>query len=171
MSSGEDQPYNSLGQIIAAGGEIALGLAIAYGWSDRQISLLFARRFEPMTPDDRRRLTDIAEASVNAARELNESGPSAGIGLGDVPIIPGLFGESPEGLRFKVIGEFQFDEGGKWYSARLDFPDVPTWQEMIAAIEAYAMNVSHRSPDRFGVDPDDPSQVNATRLTFVGRGF
>lgn len=69
MSS--DQPYNELGQILANGGDIALGLAISRGWSSGQIALLFASRFSPMRPEDERRLHTLAFAATEAAERIN----------------------------------------------------------------------------------------------------
>ena len=171
MSSGGEQPYNSLGQIIAQGGEIALGLAIAHGWTSGQIALLFARRFEPMRDDDRERLVAIADRSFRAAYLLSNKPDDFGISLDDIPIIEGLYGGENEGRRIKVIGEWQFEEGGQWYETRLDFPDLISLNEMMAMIISHGRDVGERCRDKFGFDKDEPITVKRWRITFTGRAF
>jgi len=171
MSEGESQPYNSLGQIIAAGGEIALGLAIVHGWTDRQIALLFSRRFEPMRAEDRQRLTDIANAAIGAADRINAIPVGGDISLSDVPIIPGLFGDEPEGRRVKIIGEWQFEEGGQWYETRLDLADLPSLLELARLIAQHGREVGQACRDKFGFDKEEPIPVSGVRITFAGRGF
>lgn len=133
MSS--DQPFNELGQILASGGEIALGLAISRGWSDRQIALLFARRFEPMREEDRERLVTTANRMVEAARYLNDIGDDDEIQLGNVPINPYLFGINPGGARAKVAYRFSVDEGVNWFDGRIDAHDLSSKAALFDLIE------------------------------------
>lgn len=133
MSS--DQPFNELGQILAEGGEIALGLAIARGWSGAQIALLFARRFDPMTEMDRQRLIGIANRAVVAASAINEMDPDAAIDLSLIPENPYLFGDEPSGRRGKVAGRFTVDEGQNWFDFRVDVADITNPAAMFEAAE------------------------------------
>lgn len=161
-----DQPYNSLGQILSEGGEIALGLAIAHGWSEGKISALFARRFEPMSANDRNRLLEIASAAVSAADLVNNLGPNDSLVPGDLPITPELFGNDPEGRRALLITEFSTDDGGKWYETRLTFADIPTMEEIREAIAAEASRRIVDSPSAFGLNRGDPQPELLFRVTF-----
>lgn len=161
-----DQPYNSLGQILAQGGEIALGLAIAHGWSDSKISALFARRFEPMSVTDRNRLVDLANAAIAAADVVNNLGESDALQPGDLPINSALFGDDSGGRRALLITEFSTDEGGKWYETRLTFADIPTMDEIREAIQAEADRRIHDSPSAFGLVRGEEEPELLFRVTF-----
>lgn len=148
MSS--DQPYNSLGQILANGGEIALGLAISRGWTSGQIALLFARRFDPMAPDDRQRLIDLAERSVAAANAINAQQPGDDIDIEGVPINPYLFGDEPGGKRGKAVGRFSVDEGLHWFNFYHDTSDLSSPSQMFADAEAGIMADLAKYPEGGG---------------------
>lgn len=133
MSS--DQPYNELGQILANGGEIALGLAISRGWTSSQIALLFSRRFEPMRDDDRKRLVDVAERAVAAGNALNDLYPDGVIDPNAIPDNPYLFGDDPAGRRARMAGRFTVDEGATWFDFRIDVADIESKSELLYAAE------------------------------------
>lgn len=128
MSS--DQPFNELGQILAAGGEIALGLAISRGWTSGQIGLLFAKRFDPITEHDRARLFAIANAAVEAAATIQAMDPESPIDLETIPTNPFLFGDEPGGRRGSVAGRFMNEATGQWYDIRVDVADISNPQAM-----------------------------------------
>lgn len=166
-----DNPFNSLGQILAEGGEIALGLAIARGWSDSRISSLFARRFEPMEPDERQRLIDLASRAVRAAQDINELPPGSSIDPSLLPINPSLYGDDPSGRRAILITEFSPDEGGNWFEARIDFADIPTMADLMAAVEAEAARRITDSPSAFGQTRQAGVPELQFRVTFGERRF
>lgn len=134
MSS--EQPYNELGQILANGGEIALGLAISKGWTGSQIALLFARRFEPMRPEDRERLTGLANAALTAAAQISEMGPDDDIDPNTIPTNPYLFGSDPAGRRAKIAGRFTVDAGLNWFDYRHNVSDITNREQMLEEIQA-----------------------------------
>lgn len=166
-----DNPYNSLGQILAEGGEIALGLAISRGWSDQKIAALFARRFEPMADADRNRLTSLANAAVSAADQINAAIDGGEIDPSALPINPSLFGADPGGRRAILITEFSPDEGATWFEARIDFADVPTVAELQAAIEQEAARRITDSPSAFGQTRGQEGPELQFRVTFGERRF
>lgn len=133
-----DQPFNELGQILANGGEIALGLAISRGWTSGQIALLFRRRFEPITEADRARLTEIANRAVAAAEEINSMGEGESIDPSIIPTNPYLFGDEPEGKRGRMVGRFSPDEGEHWFDVYADLADITDREEMLQAIQELA---------------------------------
>jgi len=145
-----DQPFNELGQILANGGEIALGLAISRGWSSQQIALLFSRRFEPITPQDRQRLTSLAERAVAAAAAINEMEADNAIDLEDIPVNPYLFGDDPSGRRGKVAGRFTLDEGEHWFDFRHDTADIGSVSQMMADVEAGILSDLAKYPEGGG---------------------
>lgn len=166
-----DQPYNSLGQILAQGGEIALGLAIQHGWTDTQINQLFARRFEPMQPSDRQRLTDIARAAVANVGQIEDIGDDSAIPISSIPINPELFGEEYSGKRSLFVTEVWNPITGKWIQIRLDFPGIPSPQDIANAAADELRNRSRRSPGRGnikGVEEEEDLQV---RIVLQERRF
>lgn len=169
MSS--DQPYNSLGQILSEGGEIALGLAIHRGWSDSQISALFARRFEPMQPADRARLIEIAKAGLAGAESLSNLDPSDTIPLGSVPIVPELFGDDFSGKRYSYVGEWFNPNTGKWIEVRGDFPSVPSPEDIATDIGDKANTRIKKSPEKFGLPGGTQFDDLEIRITTHYRKF
>lgn len=160
-----DQPYNSLGQILSQGGEIALGLALAYGWSDQKIAALFARRFEPMSADDRDRLLGIATAAVNAADLVNAMDEGGAIGPGDLPVNPQLFGDESGGKRALLVTEFSPDQGANWYEVRLTFADLPSLQDIQDALQIEADRRIKDSPSAFSMKRGDEPEDLMFRVT------
>lgn len=136
MSS--DQSFNELGQILSQGGDIALGMAIARGWSSQQIALLFSRRFEPMRPEDRDRLTSHANQMVEAAKRIGLQLPDEVVDPEGIPTNPYLFGDEPEGRRATLVGRFSPDDGGKWFNVYADLADITDQESMLQAIQELA---------------------------------
>lgn len=169
MSS--EQPYNSLGQILASGGEIALGLAMSHGVSPERIQALFARRFDPLQPNDRATLEQIARAGVAAGEMLSGLAPGESIPIHSIPINPNLFGDEPAGRRIKIIGEWQFPNSEQWIETRLEYPDLPTLDQILEDIINKGRQVGNRCHDKFGLPIDEPVDITNVRITFTERRF
>lgn len=142
-----NQPYNELGQILAGGGDIALGLAISRGWTSTQIALLFARRFEPMRPGDRERLTALAERAVEAAGTIEGLDLSDPVDPSTIPTNPYLFGDEPDGRRAKLVGRFSPDDGINWFDVYADLADITDKEEMFQAIQDLAESNWNKYPE------------------------
>lgn len=145
MSS--DQPYNELGQILANGGEIALGLAISRGWSSSQIALLFAQRFEPISEIDRQRLIGLANRAVVAASEINDLDDDDIIPPDMIPTNPYLFGDEPGGRRGKIAGRWQDENTGQWYDFRMDVADITDKAAMLEQANEMARDNWNKYPE------------------------
>jgi len=125
------RPYNSLQQILSSGGSVALGLAYAYKWSKDKISGLFARKFEPMLPDDKSQLIQIAMQGARAASEINKIPASEQIDTNLIPTNPFLFGDEPGGARVLYVVENAIDDGNRTLQIRLREEDFKTPEELL----------------------------------------
>lgn len=166
-----DNPYNELGQILAEGGEIALGLAIANGWTDSQLSALFARRFLPMRDEDREQLTGLAQAAVEAANIFNATDPQDRLNPADIPLNKWLPTERIGNNRLYWIGEFSFDAGESWFAVRGTSADITPGGEILSQIAEEATRRAGKSPAQFGVPSDEESPAPMVRMIFMERGF
>jgi hypothetical protein len=166
-----EQPYNELGQILASGGEIALGLAIAKGWTGSQIALLFARRFDPMRPEDRDRLIDLANRALQAASDISDMPPDADIDPSGIPTNPYLFGDDPSGRRAKVAGRFTVDEGVNWFDYRHDISDITNREQMLNEIQAAIEQDWSKYPEGGGKKFGGPMEHLTIELTLTEKRF
>lgn len=166
-----DQPYNSLGQILAKGGEIALGLALSGGWSEDRVRALFLRRFEPMTDADRGSLYEFAGRGVRAGELANSTAPEDQLPLSDIPINAALFDEDGGGNRVLVVVDYSFDGGATSFQVRLPFPDVPTAAEIAKAVGIEADELRERYPTMRGVAGTGDNPEVTINYKFMERSF
>lgn len=166
-----DEPYNELGQILSEGGEIALALAFAHGWSDSKIAALFARRFLPMRPDDQDRLRGLADAALQAGEAFNQTPPSERVSLDDIPLNPHLSPDRVGSDRVYWIGEFQFPGDQNWFQIRGSSPDNVPVGEILSEIADEATSRAGRSPQSFGVPTGGEPSAPEVRIIMMERRF
>lgn len=166
-----DQPYNSLGQILAEGGEIALGLAILRNWNSDQIAALFQRKFEPMRPEDRIRLTQLAQAAIAGAESSQNTPFGSPISLTDLPVNPELFGDDFSGKRSFYLTEVWNPFKDHWIEIRLEFAGVPTPEEIQDKMFAEARRRLNDSPEKLGKPKDAEIPPLQGRVLFQERRF
>lgn len=166
-----DQPFDSLGRILSEGGEIALGLAIIRGWSDSQIIELFARRFSGLSSAETERLSSMANAAIRGARIANDLDPSDPFPLSSLPVNPELFGDEFSGKRSFFIGEVWNPMKEHWIEIRMEFPGVPTLNEVNEKLFGEARRRFGESPDRLGTLPEEDDFQLQGRIIFQERRF
>jgi hypothetical protein len=148
----DSRPFNSLGQILAQGGEIALARAIESGYSSQQIDALFDRRFNPVTQETRDELFALAEAGLAAGTAINELPPDQLIPLEMVPVNPDLFGDDSAGLRVFFLGRWRRSDSDRWFNVSGSLPDLTVYQDILDAIlQAAGANINE-SPKKFGAE-------------------
>lgn len=166
-----DNPYNELGQILSEGGEIALALAFAHGWSDDKIAALFARRFLPMRQEDQDRLRNISQAALDAGEAFNQTPTGERVSLEDIPLNPNLDPDRVGSNRIFWIGEFQFPGDESWFQVRGTAADNLTVGEILADLAEEATNRVGRSPAAFGVPIGEAAPAPEVRIILMERKF
>lgn len=188
-----DNPYNSLGQIMAKGGEVALGLAMVRGWDETQISSLFSRRFEPLRDEDRAELRRFSARGVDAAQRIQDRQrqrlmgaiedsidrttfmePGEGfsdLGLEGIPINPNLFGGELDGRRARYVGILTDDEGKDILTVYGDLADLGSPWEIHDAVRDRAKEMIDDSPKAFGGMNAEDVDAADIRVVFIERAF
>lgn len=143
----DGKAYNSLGQILAHGGEIGLGIAISRGASQAQIAAVIQRRYPELPGSDAERLYEISLAGSQAGLYINSLSRDVNIPLEAVPIQPSLFGVDPLGRRLFIAAEVTNPATGESVNIRepVDFTD--TIGEMIRYLQGLIDAWADQSPD------------------------
>lgn len=95
--------YNSLGQILAAGGEVSVGLLIARGASQADVISEIQQKYPDLPVNDVAALYDISLGMAQAGVNLTAGNASQLFDLGLIPVNPSLFGDEPDGRRIKLV--------------------------------------------------------------------
>ena len=169
MSQGNE--YNSLGQILAAGGEQAIAKAIFEGRSPDWISLMIDRRFGPLLESDKQRLGEIGSEIASAGEKVNNRSAIDRLKLADIPINSSLYGAESEGQRVRVIGVIDNEFGEPVIRVTLDFPDLPTEDEMRQAILDRGRDIIGMYPNRFKNAPEDLDELTMVEIVGIVRRF
>lgn len=165
-----DQPYNSLGQILASGGGISVSLAIARGWSEDKILAMINRRYSPVTADVVGQLLGEGQRLAEAGLSTDLDNDDPAIALQNIPIEESLTAEQLDGGRTLYIGQVSFDDGETWFEIRIigtgDESDIDIVDAMMEEAERRAGD----SPGRFRLpEEDEPHATNVQILSKVRR--
>jgi len=166
-----DQPYNELGQILAEGAEIALGLAIIRDISHEGFLLLMGRRVEPIRDIDRDELMLFVNRMIESGIAISDLPPGSELLAGMIPVNEFLYGGRAEGRRVKFVGEVQFEEGGQWVEVRVNFPDIPTIDELREELANKGRRIGESCRDKFGLPKDESVTVRQVRVLLPERLF
>lgn len=118
--------YNTLGQILAAGGEVGVGLLIARGASRADVTAEIQQRFPDLPVNDVAALYDISFDIAQAGQNLTASDASRLFDLGLIPVNPSLFGSEPEGRRIQLVLNATNNNTGKSVLVYQDLADDTT---------------------------------------------
>lgn len=142
--------YNELGQILAQGGEIPIGIAISLGYGRQRIGKLIERKFGAMLESDVAKLYGIAEAGANAGRLITEKGIQTPIDLADIPT-NALWGESlHQGNRGIIVAEYSPAEEGSRIQTRFWIPDFNSIEQLFSDLKETLAKWQKQSPGAFG---------------------
>lgn len=139
--------YNSLGQIIAHGGEVSVGILLSQGLQPGQVAAIISKRYPNLPPDQAADLLSIGEAGAEAAREINELGLDQRMPLELVPINSELFGSTPLGRRLFVAAELTNGATGESVQVRQSVDPTDTIGQMLNYLQGLIDAWSDQSPD------------------------
>lgn len=163
MSSG--QPYNQYGQILASGGDVYAAIKLERGFTEEQVVALMLDRFPGSSNDDVLAVLAIAYLGRQAAANLNALGPSAGPSSVNIPINPYLYGGTPLGRRYRVIGNYFYQDADSSREIRVDMPDIINWQDVYEAVGLEGQERARGCYKDFGFD--NPDNVPLPDLYFI----
>lgn len=142
----ESKQFNSLGQILAHGGEISLGLAISRGETAGQVFQTIATRWPDLSPQDRAELYGIANQGAAAGAYLNTLGPGEMPDLDLIPVNASLFGESSGGKRILFVADVTNPSTGETIGVREGFAVNDTLEAMIQYLSMLIQQWQDTSP-------------------------
>ena len=152
--------YNSLGQILAAGGEIGIALQIAAGKDRNQVAVIIASRFPGLSLADTKRLYDFASQMAEAGQHSDWSSGEEIIDVESWPVNPYLFGNDPLGRRALIAGTYTSPATGKVIDIRAEIAGTETLDEVIEGLLEKLAKFITMSPafaNRIGFDTGSAS--------------
>lgn len=167
----DEQPYNSLGQILASGGEIAVGLALYHGWDSNRLALLLGRRLRVAPGSDTDELIRIAEDAIASGEYLNSLTPDDIIDPGQIVTNPVLFGDDPQGRRWRWEGEYRFGPDGTWWRYGGGEADFEQLKDILGQISQSAVANANTYKAKEGVAGDISSMEPEIRFTLALKRF
>lgn len=163
--------FNSFGQILRAGGEIALSIAKGLGFSDSRIARLIETRLRPDSPETLRRLDQFTDDMVSAGNLVNALERNAQIELPSIPVNPYLFGDDAAGRRAFFTGEFAIEGIDRPYRVDIELPDISTPAAIFDAMNEEVVRRVRESPSAFGVSKQQADQISSFFLIAGERKF
>lgn len=160
-------PFDELGRIIAAGGEQeAMEFAGSVGGG--QPLLIFIRGRHPrLSENEVVILAELAEQGAAAGDAIERTPSDQVINLDAVPVNPILYGDEPDGrrIRVSVTATTATNTHGTeaTIAVNLDFPTMPTPEEIREEILKTIEMITRDYPERFGQDEmEDLEQIEIT---------
>lgn len=170
MASGSGE-FNSLGQILARGGEISVALAIAHGWGENRITSMIDQRYAPIAAQTRDELRNIAQQAANAGQSINNLPGGSDFGSVDMPTNPNRLPNEPGNNRYVIIADVQFEEGGTWFQVRrYEAVSYPT-DDLMDEMRQMGRNNAGGSPERFGFQRGEPVPTPIVRILITEKRF
>lgn len=163
--------FNSLGQILAAGGEVSIGIQIARGMSSGRALQLIQERYTALDAQDQATLLDISLQGVAAGEYLNGLGTDDPIDLSNIPVNGNLFGDDMAGRRLLVAGTMRNGNTGDGTDIREAFATVGTAGEMIRYLQSLIDNWSEEYPELAEIWKDEQESLMDWTFDFAERRF
>lgn len=160
--------YDSLGRIIARGGELSVAWAMtAFGLGER-FDKHIADHFPGITPEDKTALVDLVSRAFAAGESLQGMSGDERLPTSAIPQSPTLFGDKPAGrrIRYGVEIEFTDPDSGESYSYMTYVVSgiSETHADLVSRIEeAVIPDAQKYIADRLGLDGDG---IEPTSYTF-----
>jgi hypothetical protein len=147
MSTGP--AFNSLGQILARGGEIAIARAILRGESEASIITQYRLRFAPVEDDTLGFLFSHANEMIRGGGEWLATAEGSPPSVGILPTNPFLFGDDWFGKRVLAIAHAESGIYGQEFDIWLDLPDIISLEEFNNAIDQFSTRFAESDPKRW----------------------
>lgn len=165
------QPYNSLGQILSSGGDVAIAGMLGRGRSQQYVLGVIASRFPLLSPLDSSKLIQSSQQSLTAGRMYSSLRRDERPEPGMIPVVPELFGGEPDGRRVLYAMDYSIDGGEHWFTHRFESPDIMSYQEIVTALSPIIEKYRKGSPDFLGgVDFVSPENITVD-IFYAARGF
>lgn len=164
-------PFNELGQILSAGGEISVAIGFSRGRS-RTDQLLYVRsRFAPLPDDDEAFLISFSERMSLVSKMMFELDPTVQIPLDTFPRNPFLFGDDFAGNRVAIGLDAGYSDDDRFVQLRLAFPDSPTYEDLVRAAEEELERRKRESPKAFEGLSEEQEQEIIIHILYGERRF
>lgn len=163
--------FNSFGQILRAGGEIALSIAKGLGFDQSRIARLIERRIRPDSPETMRQLDTFTDSMIGAGKIITGLDPHSQIELPSIPVNPYLFGDDPAGRRAFFTGEFSIEGIDKFYRVDVELADITTPSDIFESLNEEALRRVHDSPRAFGISREEADKITAFHIIAGERKF
>jgi hypothetical protein len=162
----QGQPYNTLGQIIAAGGEIGVASLLYAGADQAEITQYVEKRFGPVDEGTMTDLLAIAFLGLEGGEAATLAYDGGSLSESQIPIEPNLFGDDLEGRRFYWKGQFQLPGNPQWYDISGDAATLTEFVDQLHEIPAEALKKAKGSPKKLPTNDDpSPDQVGVRIVT------
>lgn len=167
----DQQPYNEIGQILAAGGDQAVGLAYSAGWTNGMIDAMILKRWGLSSGGGFLLLKSLGRQGSAAANLLDGLSGDDGVPLEEMPINPKLPGGGEGGKRFRWIAEVTFQESGQSIIVRGWGNGSETVEDLYGSAFDTASDIGTRYPGKFGLTGLDAPGAGNIRFLFTGKAF
>lgn len=165
------QPYNSLGQILSRGGEIAVARSILSGLDFGELVDRFAKRFAPVRDETLEQLIGFANRMItggDAVLSLSRDAiPPAQI----IPINRELFGADSAGKRIRYVVQGEVEWSGGVFDVWIDLPDFTPWGAIEETIAERARAIAISDPGRAEKLGLDETRKIAVKQLLVERRY
>lgn len=163
----------SLREILAAGGEQSLIRQVKAGATPETLYSVVSSRFPNLPTTDYGHLIAAATRAVQAASGMEGSRGGSFPPLGEIPINPDLFGDEPDGRRFRVNVETSVfdDHSGKTAHLRVnvDFSTMPDFDELFDRVIEMIDRIHDSDPTRVPELSDDELEDIALQVIGIQR--
>ncbi len=163
--------FRSLRDILSTGGEIALGLVMLAEPAVDIFKKFFDRKFEPLEPEDRRKLIDLSGEMVDAGKSMALRRIEEALGPRDFPLNEFLFGGSMEGRRVLITGEIEIPGMETRIQVRMAFPNIPTIEEIQEGFLGRGLEIVSLYPEKFGLKRADIPTTGNVHILLPERAF
>ena len=167
----EPRAFNSLGQIISRGGEIAIARLLAGGMPAGEAREIMLKRFGPLRAEVERDFFSLAERMAQAGETITRFDPTQPIPAGLIPENPELFGPSPAGRRL-ILGVFIGTAPQSTQREIQQFwPDIPTVRQIMERAWAEYDRRAELYPERFEDLTKKEIIETVNRIAWIERRF
>lgn len=91
--------------------------------------------------------------------------------FGDMPIVPGLFGDNPEGLRGALFADAYIDDSLERFRMNMYLAGDETWEDILNKAYSWATDIKTNYPDRFHGMTDQDVFRASIRIVTGARTF
>lgn len=93
------------------------------------------------------------------------------IPLESIPVVPGLFGERPEGRRIRFDIDIEFETGRRFLAHSIETETSPSPDELRRAVIERLLEYYARYPGQLPYTPEDLETMTFARIINVGRRY